>query len=135
MWPFGKKTSSPPPEDVTRGEMTARYDAKLKHWVFQCDGIEFNLSGIPFDQRAFDWAREACAAIHSLDDHMRSRVVQCLEGWPCDKTKAEILSVDLDDYAESQTIDVAFVGDDSWGDFGVNVIITDGKIADVYGGD
>jgi hypothetical protein len=135
MWPFGKKVSSPPPEDVTSGELMARYDVKLKHWAFECEGIEFNVSGIPFNQSAFGWAKEACKAIHSLDDEIRARVVQCLEGWPCDKTKAEILSVDLDDYVESQTIDVAFVGDDSWGDFGVNVIITGGKIADVYGGD
>jgi hypothetical protein len=135
MWPFGKKETSPPPEDVSVGGMTARYDAKLKHWVFQRDSIEFHLSGIPFDQRAFDWAKEACAAIHSLEDEMRARVVQCLESWPCDKTKAEILSVDLDNYAKSQTIDAAFAGDDSWGDFGVNVIIIAGKIAEVYGGD
>jgi hypothetical protein len=135
MWPFGKRTSNPPPEDVLSGEMMARYDGKLKYWVFQCDGVEFNLSGIPFNQRAFDWAREARAIIRSLDGQMRARVTQCLEGWPCDKTKADILSVDLDDYAESKTMDIAFIGDESWGDFGVNVIITDGKIVDAYGGD
>jgi hypothetical protein len=135
MWPFGKKESSPAPQDVLVGEMTARYDAKLKYWIFQCDNIEFNLSGIPFDQRAFDWAKEACATIHSLEDEMRALVIQELEGWPCDKTKSEILSADLDDYAESQTMDIAFVGDESWGDFGVNVIITARRIVDVYGGD
>jgi hypothetical protein len=43
--------------------------------------------------------------------------------------------VDLDHYGKSKTIDMAFAGDDSWGDFGVNVIITDGKIVDTYGGD
>ena len=115
--------------------MTARYDVKLKRWTFHCDGIEFNVSGIPFDPAAFGWAREAAAVIRSQVSEIRSRVMECLEGWPGDKTKAQILSVDLDDYASSKTFDVAFVGDESWGDFGVNVIITDGKIVDAYGGD
>jgi len=132
MWPFKEQ---PPPPDVSNGQMTARYDVKLKHWFFQCDGIEFNLSDVPFDQRAFDWAKEAVGIIRSLDAQIRAQVTECLEEWPCDKSKAEILSVDLDEYAESKTMDVAFVGDDSWGDFGVNVIITNGKIVDAYGGD
>src|SRR4051794_23675503 len=135
MWPFGKKTTAPPPEDVKGDGMTARYDVKLKHWIFVFDGLEFNLSGIPFNAAAFGWAREAAAVIRSRDKPIRSRVMECLEGWPCDKAKAEILSVDLDDYAESKTLDIAFVGDESWGDFGVNVIITDGEIVDAYGGD
>ena len=59
----------------------------------------------------------------------------CLQEWPCDKTKAEVLSVDLDDYAEDKTIVMAFTGDDSWGDFGVDVTITDGKIVAADGGD
>ena len=132
MRPFSKK---PPPPDVSNGEMTARYDVKLKFWVFVCDGLEFNRSGVPFDQRAFDWAKEASAVIRSLDAPMRARVNECPEDWPCDKSKAEILSVDLDEYEGSKTMDVAFVGDDSWGDFGVNVIIMNGKIVDAYGGD
>lgn len=115
--------------------MTARYDAKLKRWIFHFDGIEFNVSGIPFNVAAFGWGREAAAAIRSQGGEIRSRVMQCLEDWPCNKAKAEILSVDLHDYANSKTFDVAFVGDESWGDFGVNVIITDGKIVDAYGGD
>jgi hypothetical protein len=134
MWPFGGKSRNPPPEDVTAGGMTARYDAKLKHWVFQCDSIEFNISGIPFNQAAFDWAKEGATTIGSLETEIRARVVKCL-GDSGDRTKAEILSVDLDDYTNSKTMNIAFVGDESWGDFGVNVVIANGKITDVYGGD
>ena len=115
--------------------MTARYDAKLRHWAFELDGIEFNLSSVPFDENAFEWAKQASAVIRALDGQIRARVFECLQSWPCDKTKAEILCVDLDEYGKSKTIDLAFVGDETWGDFGVNVIITDGKIVDAYGGD
>ena len=135
MWPFGKKETSPPPEDVSRGGLTARYDAKLKLWAFELDGIEFNLSGVPFDENAFEWAKQASAVIRALEGQIRARVVECLQSWPCDKTKAEILYVDLDEYGKSKTIDLAFVGDETWGDFGVNVIIIDGKIVDAYGVD
>ena len=135
MWPFKKKSVVPVPEPVSAEGLTAQYDGELQRWGFQCDGIEFDLSGIPFDQRAFAWAKESSAQIRTLNEQIRARVMECLEGWPCDKTKAEILSVDLDEYAKSKTINIAFIGDESWGDFGVNVIITDGKIVDAYGGD
>jgi len=135
MWPFHKQRSAPPPAEVSKDGFTARYDPKLKHWAFEHEGIEFNLSGVPFDEQAFGWAKEASTVLRTLDGQIRSRVTECLEGWPCDQAKAEILCVDLDEYGEGKTLDVAFVGDETWGDFGVNVIITEGKIVDAYGGD
>jgi len=135
MWPFGKNRSTKPVEPVSSGGMTAHYDAKLKYWSFQFEGIKFRISGSSFDPAAFDWAKEAASVIHSLDDEIRACVLKCLESWPCDKNKAEILSAGLDEYTESKTIGLVFVGDESWGDFGVCVIITDGKIVDAYGGD
>ena len=137
MWPFGKRVGSPQPEDVSCGEMIARYDVKSEHWRFRRDGVEFYLSGIPFNIMAFEWSKDVLTVIHCLDGDIRARVMECLESWPCDKTKAEILSVsvDLDKFSESKTLNVMFVGDESWGDFSVEVIVTDGRIVDVYGGD
>ena len=135
MWPFGKKANSSPVEPITQAGLTAHYDVKLKYWTFQCDGIEFHVSQTPFNLAAFDWAREAATVIRLLDGQIRARVLECLEDWPCDKEKSEILSVDLDEYPVSKTLDISFVGDESWGDFGVTVIITDGSIVDVCGGD
>jgi hypothetical protein len=135
MWPFGKTKASLAPDDVSRGELTARYDRQLRRWSFKVDGIEFNLVGIPFNEAAFDWARECSGVMRASHVEIRARVMEFLEDWPCDKTKAEVLCVDLNKFGESRTMEVAFVGDDSWGDLGVNLIITDGKIVDVYGGD
>ena len=135
MWPFQKKKSSPLPENISKGGMTARYDVQLKHWVFECEDIEFNLSGIPFDENAFEWAKATAAIIRKLEGSIQKKVSECLEGWPCNKAAGKILCVDLDDYRESKTFDLAFVGDETWGDYGVNVIITDDIIVDVYGGD
>ncbi|MDZ4815736.1 MAG: hypothetical protein SGI71_05670 [Verrucomicrobiota bacterium] len=133
MNPF-KKSKATPPADVSCGDMTAYYDELLESWAFQWAGIEFNITGIPFNQDAFDWAREVASMIRTLDAEILARIMDCLEDWPCDKTKVEVLYVDLDDYEKSKTVDIAFTGDNSWGEFGVNVIITDGKINDAYGG-
>lgn len=135
MWPFTRKSSAPPLANVTKDGVIARYDCQLKQWVFQTDGIEFYLSGIPFDENAIGWAKEAAAVIHTLEPTMRARVLEFLEGWPCNKSEAKILCVDLDGYGTEKTFDVAYIGDDSWGDFGVNVIIANGEIVDVCGGD
>jgi hypothetical protein len=133
MWPFGKKTSLPEP--VSRGEMTAQYDIRRKGWVIPWDGIEFYLPGLSFNESAFEWAKEAAPVIRALDDKIRIRVTKCLEHWPCDKTKTHISCVYLDAYQESKSLDLDFLGDESWGDLGVNVIIKDGKIVDAYGSD
>jgi hypothetical protein len=134
MWPF-KKSKVTPPAPVSCGDITAKYDERLEYWGFDFGGLEFHIRGIPFNEAACEWAREVLPVIRKLDAEIRERVMECLQGWPCDKTKAEVLCVDLDDYGVAKTIDIAFVGDDSWGDFGINVIITDGKIVDAYGGD
>jgi len=115
--------------------MVARYDRSLKSWVIECDSLEFYLPGASFNESAFDWAKEAASVIRSLDDKIRVRVMKCLEGWPCDKSKAKISHVYLDKYQESQSLDLDFIGDESWGDFNVNVIIKNGQIVDAYGGD
>ena len=133
MWPFNKTVSIPPSGDFSKDGITARYDTKLKHWVFEKDGIEFNLSGVPFDENAFEWSRQAASVIRALEVEIRARANECI--WQGNKAALKILSVDLDDYQKSKTIDVAFIGDETWGDWGVNVIITDGKIVDAYGGD
>lgn len=135
MWPFGKSKSSPVPPSVTRGDMTARYDPKLKEWSFECEGIEFGLSGVLFNEEAFNWARESVGTVRTLNDDIRNRVLSSLVGVPCNKSKARILCVNLDEYTNDKTLEVTFIGDESWGDLGIDVVITDGKIVGVYGGD
>src|SRR5262245_27387714 len=59
MWPFASKPKVPPPADVIHGGVTAHYDVKFKYWSFNFDGLEFKLSGIPFNPMAIEWAKEA----------------------------------------------------------------------------
>ena len=72
MWPFKKAKVIPP---VSCGDMTARYDKKLEYWEFECGGLEFHISGIPFNEAAFDCAREVVPVIRRLDAEIRERVI------------------------------------------------------------
>ena len=135
MWPFRKKPVLSPPEDIVLGNDRASFSTSLDQWEFEIEGMEFNLSGRDFDNRAFTWAREVAASIKQLEPEIDRQVLEVLDGWPCDISKRRLLSVCLDNFASEGQFDLAFVGDDSWGDFGVDVIIADGKIIEAYGGD
>lgn len=135
MWPFRKKPGLPPPADVIQGDDCAKFSTALDQWEFEIEGTEFTLSGRTFDPQAFSWARTALGDMRRLQTEIDQRVLQALDGWSFDVTTRELLSVCLDDYVSEGQFDLAFVGDDSWGDYGVNVILADGRIIDAYGGD
>jgi hypothetical protein len=136
MWPFAKKPAQPPPDDVSRDGLTARFDSGIRHWVFECEGIQFWLSGIPFNRHAFAWAREAVPVIKNLEANILEKVADCLKEWDeINAPSAELLCVDLDEYAENKTMELVYTGDDSWGDLGINIMITNGQITDVNSGD
>jgi hypothetical protein len=135
MWPFSKKRETIVPDDVVFEGNRARYSSTLDCWELTLDDVDFTCSGISFDTRVFGWADAALSVIRRLEEEIDKRVIKELEGWPCDVSKRELLCVALDAYTESRTLDLSYVGDDSWADFGVNVIIRDGVIEDSYGGD
>jgi hypothetical protein len=135
MWPFTRKPVPPPPADFIVGNHRATYSPTLEEWEFEMENIEFTLSGREIDPQAFQWAQAALLDIKRLLPEIDREVLKVLEDGPCNAAARELLSVSLDDYASEGQIDLAFVGDDSWGDFGVNVILADGKIVDAYGGD
>ena len=61
--------------------------------------------------------------------------------WPISKRKSREVpvvrfgSIDVSWLTTKRQIDVSYVGDDYWGDLGVNFIITDGRITDSFAGD
>lgn len=135
MWPFRKKPVLPPPDDVIVGNDRATYDPQTDQWEWVLEGVEFTLSGRDFDPAAFQWARTGLKDIQQLQPTLEDRVLEQLKGWPCNPATQRLLCVSLDDYASDHELDLAYVGDESWGDYGVNVILVDGNIVDVHGGD
>jgi hypothetical protein len=115
--------------------MTARYNRGTEAWEFVCDGITFQLSGIPFNEAAFGWARQSVELVRALEKEMCARVAEAYrdENRPCDETKLSILAVVLDDYPQSPSTLEVFVYQEGGQYLQANVIITDGKIVKVYG--
>ena len=134
MWPFRKIVVQTPP-NVISGDDRAWFSTTLNQWDFKIDGTDFTLSGREFDIRTFAWAREAISLIRRMETEIERHVLEVLDGSPFDVTTRHILSVSLDDYSSAGNLDIAYVGDDSWGDFGVNVIVANGKVIEAYGGD
>lgn len=99
------------------------------------DGIEFCRTGVPFNESTFEWAKEVAPIIHGLEEQSRKKVLEYIEGWDFDESTTRLLSVDLDEYGNSMSLHQRYVGDESWGDVVVTVVITNGEIVDVYGDD
>ena len=135
MWPFRRKPSLPPPDNIVQGGDCARFSSELDQWEFEIDGVEFTLSGRNFDENAFEWARAVLVDKCKLESEIDQHVVQVLDGWSFNASSRHLLSISLDDYGAEGYSDLAYIGDDSWGDYGVNVILGDGRIIDAYGGD
>jgi hypothetical protein len=135
MWPFRKKQILPRPDDVISGDNRAFYSTLLKGWDFEIDGIEFSLSGREFDIRAFEWARKEMETIGRLENEIDGHVLEVLDGYPFDIEARHLFAISLDDYLSEGQLNLSFVGDDSWADFGVNVIVANGRVVGAYGGD
>jgi hypothetical protein len=135
MWPFRGKSNAVQPSVISSDGIQARYNSRHEAWEFKYNGIAFTVSKLEFDVRAFEWAKEAVVTINRIRPEMMPVVFKQL-GEMFDHSKANISGVDLRDYSNAKTMDVAFDGDNySWADFGVNVVVRNGEIVDSYAGD
>lgn len=132
MWPFKKKQ---PREEVTVEGVTAKSMAR-DSWEFSVDGLDFMITGKEFDPRAIQWAKDAALEISRLEPEMVKAVRESLEeAEELDLGSAKLFIVDLSEYGKDRYFSVTYVGDDSWGDMGVDVTIQDGKIISADAGD
>jgi hypothetical protein len=133
MWPFEKKQ---PREEVTVGGVTAKPMISHDSWEFTVEGLYFTIDGKEFDSRAIQWAKDAIPLIRSLEPEMLKAARESVEGHEgLDASSAQLLFVDLSGFEKRGRLSVAYIGDDSWGDMGVDVTIQDGKIISVDAGD
>ncbi|MCH7573276.1 MAG: hypothetical protein IH891_10210, partial [Planctomycetes bacterium] len=62
-------------------------------------------------------------------------IAKQLDGW-CEWDGKKVLdSIEVSCLLEKDQVDVSYSGSDDWGDLGVNIIITGGRIEEVYSGD
>lgn len=133
MWPFKKKQ---PREEVTVEGVTARPMVSHDSWEFTVDGFDFMIDGKDLDPRAIQWAKEAALVTKSLEPEIIKAVRESVEGHDeLDLDSAKLVIVDLSGFGKDRYFSATYVGNESWGDIGVDVTIQDGRIIAADAGD
>ena len=136
MWPFSKKTSDKPSPSLKVGETLITWDIRFDWWEFEIDGVSYLQSENPvFDPQIIKELPKVRQWINDLDAEFDREIAKQLDGWCEWDGKKDLGSIEVSCLLEKNQVDVAFSGSDDWGDLGVNIIITAGKIEDVYSGD
>ena len=136
MWPFSKKARDKPTPTIKVGETLIKWDNDFHWWEFAIDGEFYSLSDNPvFDSKIIDNLPKVHQWINDLETDIDKEVSKQLEGWCEWGGKKHVISIDVSWLIEKDQVDVSYAGDDSWGDFGINVVITGGEIDHVYAGD
>jgi len=135
MWPFRKSDHAPALARRLGDDVVARYNAELHVWSFRHKGVEFSVSSSQLRDDTLIRADESLAIVRSLDRDLRKKVEEELADWPCDKSKTHVALIDLGDFVTPELIEVTLVGDESWGDLAVDVVVKEGEITDVIVGD
>jgi hypothetical protein len=136
MWPFTSKKKQSPVPAVRAGDISVRWSAEFEWWEFS-DG-EFNYSLI--DNPEFDVAilNKLGMVKHWLVDlnhEIDAEIKKNLEGWCEWAGEKHVVGIDVSGLISKQEIDVAYADGADWGDLGVNIVITEGKVTDSYAGD
>ncbi len=136
MWPFSIKTSDKPSPALKVGETLISWDIRFDWWEFEIDGVSYLQSENPvFDPQIIKELPKVRQWINDLDAEIDREIAKQLDGWCEWDGKKDLGSIEVSCLLEKDQVDVAFSGSDDWGDLGVNIIITAGKIEDVYSGD
>lgn len=137
MWPFSskkkKKATSIP--TIRCGKISVRWNAQLHRWQFSDGEIDYSLAGPEFDVAVLNSLVLVRRWLTGLDKEIDAEIKKHLEGW-CEWTgEKHVVTIEVLNLARKNEIDIAYAGGDNWGDLGVNIVISDGKIVNSYAGD
>ena len=139
MWPFFSKSKAPTRRPaVAVGDVTATWSDDAG-WEFtdpellvDCtlyDNDEFNESLVSKLPMIRQWITDLNVDIDNLVNEYASAS-------ELPTNIHEVQGIDMAELATKNLIDICYVArDDSWGDFAINVVVIDGQIDAVYGGD
>ncbi|MCZ6834650.1 MAG: hypothetical protein O7G85_02655 [Planctomycetota bacterium] len=136
MWPFSKPNQDNPLPTIKVGDLIIKWDKSVGCWEFEIDGIHYDLIHNPvFDPQIIDELPKIRQWINALEAEIDKAIAEQLDGWCEWDGKKDLFSIDVSCLLEKDQVDVSYSGNEKWGDLGVNIVITDGKIVDVYSGD
>lgn len=135
MWPFSRNKSRTPNPSVRVGEISVLWDREFDHWEFNDGQFRYSLYENPeFDVALLNELAEVKKWLIDLDEQISAAIKGHLgDRYEWNGVK-DVIGIDVSSLLTKREINVSYA-DDSWGDLGVNVIITAGKITDSYAGD
>lgn len=133
MWPFKIRGVDKRTPIVSLGEIVATWDED--GWSFSDGRHDFTMyENDTFDSSIVDKLPNAKKWILNLQTEIDAIINEHVGDWGLGKDNRDIVAIDVSRLADENQIDVAY-GCDQWADYGVNVVITNGKITESYGGD
>lgn len=135
MWPFRRNNKSTPVPVVRCGSIDVAWDSTYHSWKFSDGEIDYSFSDNPvFDPSVLQHLPKVSQWLEELDCKIHEEVKKYLAGW-CDwQGEKDLVDIDVSWLVARNEVDVSYAHED-WGDLGVNVVITDGRITDSYAGD
>lgn len=133
MWPFNRKNSEKKIASVSIGEIVATWSRD--GWTFSDGEYDFTMyENDNFDQLIVDKLPNARKWVAELQNEINSIIDKHVGDWGLEADDRTVVAIDVSRLADENQIDVAY-GCDQWADYGFNIVITDGKITESYGGD
>lgn len=135
MWPFSSQKKAIPVPIVRCGDVEIHWNAD-EYWEFRIDGIIYTLFDNPvFTPSLLAQLQDVAQWLIDLDSEIDQVIQRHLEGWCEWNGEKRVDGIDVSWLAEKNEVDVCYVGNEDWGDLGINIVITDGKITSTDSGD
>ena len=135
MWPFSRNRKPTPVPAMRCGDVDVIWNSDFQWWEFSSGDIDYLLAENPvFDASLLPKLPTVSAWLVDLEFQIDDEIRKHLEGW-CDwNGEKELVGIDVSWLVTKNEVDVSYAHED-WGDLGVNVVITDGKITRSCAGD
>lgn len=104
-------------------------------WSFTDGLVDFTMyENDTFDSSIVDKLPDVKTWISNLHCEIDAIINEHVGGWGLENDDRGIVSIDVSRLATEKQVDVAY-GCEQWADYGVNIVISNGKIVESYGGD
>jgi len=135
MWPFSRSKKSAPVPAIRCGNVDIVWNTTFQWWEFSDGPVDYSLYDNPvFDPSLLPKLPTVAKWLEDLDSEINAKIKEQLEEWCGWKGQKDLVGIDVSWLAAKNEVDVSYAHED-WGDLGINVIITAGKITGSYAGD
>lgn len=136
MWPFSSNKKPTLGPAILIGEISVHWNKDFNGWEFSDGEYVYSLADQPmFDTAILEILAVAKEWLVELDSEIETEIEKHLQGW-CEWTgEKHVVGIDVSRLMSHQEIDVSYAGGEEWGDLGINIVITGGRVTSSYAGD